>query len=190
MAYELYRFAHPLFARSVDFPSEGLKARHLMFETCSVAHAVSLTRAWHSRLPNTQSGPWRFAFRMHYADMTFAVALWNNPSARTLPQQWLELRRMACAPDAPRYTASRFLGYMVRWLRSSAPELERCISYQDTAVHNGTIYKAANWHVGSVAKARIRDRSRNRVGTRRAYRSDMNGISPAGSEKVRWEIEL
>jgi hypothetical protein len=187
----LHRFGQSLFAPGMlTFPESGLRARHLSFEKCDVAHAVALTREWHSRLPNTQAGPWQHAFRMHYGDMTFAVALWNNPSARTLPQQWVELRRMACAEDAPCNTASRFLSLMVRWFRDNCPEAERCISYQDTAVHRGTIYKAAGWHAGYVAKARDRDRSKNRAGTKRAYRSDVNGQGPAGSEKVRWEMEL
>jgi len=124
---------------------------------------------------------------MHYEDVTFAVALWNNPSARTLPQHWLELRRMACSEDAPRNTASRFLALMVQWFRDNRPEAEKCISYQDTAVHKGTIYKAAGWTAGFVSKARQRDRSKNRLGTKRAYRSDMNGKEPSASEKVRWE---
>jgi hypothetical protein len=185
-----HRFSAPLFAVDPRVPEGGIKARHLEFERCDTGLAVSLTREWHSRLPNTQAGPWQHAFRMHYQDMTYAVALWNNPSARTLPQNWVELRRMACAPDAPRNTASRFLSLMVKWLRVNRPDAERCISYQDTAVHHGTIYKAAGWQVGYVAKARDRDRSKSRTGTNRAYRSDMNGQGPAGSEKIRWEITL
>ncbi|OHD19943.1 MAG: hypothetical protein A2Y38_00595 [Spirochaetes bacterium GWB1_59_5] len=185
---ESYRFSQPLFACDVVFPDLGIRARHLSFERCGTTLAVSLTREWHSRLPNVQAGPWQYAFRMHYQDMTFAVALWNNPSARTLPAHWMELRRMACAPDSPRNTASRFLSLMVGWLKANRPDAERCISYQDTAVHQGTIYKAAGWQIGYVAKARDRDRSKSRAGTNRAYRSDMNGQAPAGAEKIRWEL--
>lgn len=166
---------------------DALRARHLTFEECPTDEAVELCRKWHSRLPNTQWGPWQFAFRAHFSGTVFAVALWNNPSARTLPPHWLELRRMACSPDAPRNTASRFLGWMVRFFTASHPDRERCISYQDTAVHTGTIYKAAGWQIGHVAKARVRDRSKARVGTKRAYRSNMNGPSPDASEKIRWE---
>jgi hypothetical protein len=182
------RFHSPLFA--IGPLPETDKARDLDFEPCGTPHAVGLVREWHSRLPNTQDGPWRYAFRAHYGDRTYAVALWNNPSARILPQDWLELRRMACAPDAPRFTASRFLGWMTRYFTEFCPEVKKVISYQDTAVHKGTIYKASGWRVDAVAKARVRDRSKPRTGTKRAYRSNLNGVAPDASEKIRWAKEL
>jgi hypothetical protein len=82
------------------------------------------------------------------------------------------------------------LGWMVRYFRRNHPERERCISYQDTSVHDGTIYKASNWKANHVSRARVRDRSKPRAGTDRAYRSNMNGIEPDAAEKIRWEIEL
>lgn len=69
-------------------------------------------------------------------------------------------------------------------------EREKLISYQDTAVHTGCMYKAAGWSVEFVTKARVRDRSPNRVGTSRKYRSDTNGASAASSEKLRWARPL
>jgi hypothetical protein len=167
-----------------------LKARDLEFEPCSKAEAVAFCREHPSRLPNTQAGPWQFAFRAHYLDITFAVALWNNPSARTLPSHWLELRRMACLPEVPFNTCSRFLGWMLRYFREHHPGREKLISYQDTAVHQGTIYKAAGWTAAYTSKPRIRDRSKPRVGTSRMYRSNINGVEVDGSAKVRWEKAL
>jgi hypothetical protein len=183
------RVAYPLFQAGGggSTPTFALQARDLRFYACDTAIAVALVRQWHSRLPHAQSGPWRFAFKAEAGGVIYAVALWHNPSARGLPQSWLELRRMACAPDAPKNTASMFLGWMARTL---AGHTDRLISYQDTAVHTGTIYKAAGWSVGAVSKARIRDRSKNRAGTNRAYRVDANGLAPAASEKIRWELDL
>jgi hypothetical protein len=162
----------------------------LIFERCPKRHAVVLVRAWHSRLPNVQDGPWQYAFHARRGDVTYAVALWNTPSGRCLPQHWLELRRMACSPDSPKNTASRFLGWMVRWFRKECPERERVISYQDTVVHLGTIYKAAGWINTWISKPRIRDRSGNRVGTYRKYRWNINGLAPDASAKIRWEKAL
>jgi hypothetical protein len=167
-----------------------IKARDLQFEVCDKALAVHLCRAWHSRLPNTQMSPWQFAFRAHRNGVTYAVALWNNPSARMLPSHWLELRRMACAPDAPFNTASAFLGWMARYFAKEHPLRERMISYQDTAVHQGTIYKAAGWEATYTSKPRIRDRSKLRAGTDRLYRSNINGVAVDASSKVRWEKVL
>jgi hypothetical protein len=169
---------------------EVVKARDLTIETCMTAHAVTLTRRWHSRLPNTQDNPWQFAFRAHFGHETCAVALWHNPSTRSLPSHWLELRRMACAPFAPRYTASRFLGWMVRFFARFHANRERCISYQDTVVHAGTIYKACNWTPVYRGNDRARDRSKPRRATNRMYRTSLNGLEADMAAKVRWEILL
>jgi hypothetical protein len=161
-----------------------------VFGPCHKTLAVDLTRRWHSRLPNTQDGPWEYAFAAEHNGIVYAVALWNTPSARCLPQHWLELRRLACAPDAPKNTPSRFLGWMVRWFRKNTPHRERVVSYQDKTVHLGTIYLASGWTVASESKTRMRNRSKPRVGTSRAYRSNLNGVDIDAGAKVRWEMKL
>lgn len=173
-----------------DLPGSILHARDLVFSQCSKAHAVLLTRKWHSRLPNTQKAPWKYAFKASYGGITYAVALWNNPSARMLPQNWIELRRFSCAPDAPKNTASRFLSWMVRYFKHSHTEYTKCISYQDTVVHTGAIYKASGWKIGFVTKKRLRNRQIIRRGTNRYYRIGINGEEIDTCEKYRWEIDL
>ena len=170
--------------------SQLVKARDLTFQLCDKQMAVELTRRWHSRLPNVQKGPWQYAFSAEYKGQVYAVALWNNPSARMLPSHWAELRRLARAPGVPKNTCSRFMGWMVRWFRENHPERERCISYQDLEVHTGTIYKACGWYVAYISKPRIRDRSKNRVGTERKYRTNINGVKKDAVGKARWEILL
>ena len=165
-----------------------LKARMLTVAPCEIAHARKLNSDWHSRLPYTQKGPWKLAFSADYAGRTFGVALWHNPSARNLPQNWLELRRLAVAPDAPPCTASRMLGAMRRWIAKNMPEIKRLISYQDMNVHKGTIYIAAGWRSYWLSRPRVRNRSKPRKGTTRAYRSNSNGSRPDASMKRRWEI--
>jgi len=184
---DLDRLAAPL----LEIPTGQVpsKARELVVTRCSVDHARTLIGRWHSRLPVTQRGPWQYAFRASFDGITYAVALWNNPSARMLPSHWLELRRMAVAPDAPHCTASRMLGEMARFFRRECPERERLISYQDVDVHTGTIYRAAGWTVGHVSKPRLRDRSTTRP-SGRLYRSSINGEAPDGSAKARWELQL
>lgn len=164
------------------------KATNLTVEPFTPGLLVRYNAAWHSRLPHVQRGPWRIAFASHYRYTVFAVAFWHNPSARTLPQDWLELRRMAVSPDAPHCTASHMLGQMRRYIAATMPDVSRLISYQDMDVHTGTIYRAAGWSAEWVTKARHRDRTPNRAGTRRAYRSDANGAAPASSPKARWEV--
>jgi hypothetical protein len=186
------RVLYPLFqaADGGSNPTSALQARDLIFERCPKYHAVTLVRAWHSRMPNCQNAPWTHAFCGHAKNITFVVALWNNPSGRCVPPHWRELRRMACAPDAPKNTPSRFLGWMVRWFNQFHPEHEQLISYQDTAVHSGTIYKAAGWTAEHETTERIRDRSKNRIGTSRLYRQNINGTAVDSAKKIRWTISL
>lgn len=165
------------------------KATLLDVEVIDVQLARNLIAAWHSRLPTTQRGPWKIAYAATYQGTAFAAALWNNPSARMLPNHWLELRRMAVAPDAPHCTASRMLGQMVRDLTVRFPDAKRAISYQDEDVHQGTIYKAAGWTAAHRTPRRQRDRSTNRP-SGRLYRTSINGSASDSSPKIRWEKEL
>ena len=157
---------------------------------CDKQEAVEFVKEHHSRLPNTQRGPWKFSFGAYCNQKMVAAALWNNPSARTLPNDWLELRRMACSADAPRNTASHMLGKMARYFERYHPDVVKLISYQDVDVHAGTIYKAANWFAEYYSRPRNRDRSKNRTGTTRKYRSDINTASVAASGKIRWSYYL
>jgi hypothetical protein len=166
------------------------KASALTLARCEPADARKCVRAWHSRLPITQAGPWKLAYIATHGGYWYGGALWHNPSARGLPQDWLELRRLALPEWAPPHTASWMLGAMRRHIARHLPGVSRLISYQDEDVHTGTIYKAAGWQPGHYAKPRERDRSGNRAGTRRAYRSDLNGVQPAAAGKVRWETGL
>lgn len=185
---------HPNLFGDVDligFPSPQdvpRKASMLTLRKATPGEARRCVEAWHSRLPLTQRGPWMLAFVAEHDGNPYGGALWHNPSARTLPGNWLELRRLAIPAYAPPHTASWMLGAMRKWIRTNLPDVPRLISYQDLDVHTGTIYKAAGWEVCYISKPRIRDRSTPRVGTSRAYRSNLNGITPDAAGKARWEI--
>lgn len=103
-------------------------------------------KLWHSRKPIFRSPRARAVYSAEFCGLWFAVAIWSNPAARALPQlEWLELRRFAIAPDAPRNTASRMLGWMRRAAHKRFPDVVRVISYSDDDVHDGTIYRADGW---------------------------------------------
>ena len=144
----------------------------------------------HSRLPVLQRGPWKFVFGFFDGSDLLAVAFWHNPSARGLPNEWLELRRMAVKDSAPRFTASKMMGAMYRWFKKNT-NCPRLVSYHDVAVHNGTIYRASGWVPTHVSRPRNRDRSKPRsANSPRLYRTDSNGKAPAASAKIRWEKSL
>lgn len=183
--------ALPLLDAVIDSPAPA-SCRDLDLVRINAATAVDLNRQWHRTLPLYGTGSCLFASVAYAAllgNRYYAVAIWTNPVARNLPQrEWLELRRLAVGPDAPRYTASWMLGAMARDIRRTMPIVCRLVSYQDTTEHTGTIYRAANWHEAArwAGGTWNRPGSRNASGTPRT-RPDSNG---ATGPKVRWEYEL
>jgi hypothetical protein len=87
---------------------------------------------------------------------------------------------MAIADDAPKNTATRMIGWMIRELKKRG-EYTTAISYQDTAVHNGTIYKASGWNPVKVGKD-----TWDRPNQRNRRHDDSQEVGA----KVRWEISL
>lgn len=186
-------FAEGLFdaAPLIEIPRPSAppgKASALELVRCDPARARRCVAAWHSRLPVTQASPWMLAFVAVHDGEPYGGALWNNPSSRMLPSEWLELRRLAVPDYAPPHTASWMLGAMRRWIRTNLPAVPRLLSYQDTEVHKGTIYKAAGWELAYAPKPIRRNRGDVRVGTQRLYRTSLNGDAPDASAKVRWEV--
>lgn len=173
--------AYPLFHEEGggSIPTSALQ---LLVETIPFQQAKVLNAMWHSRLPRMGTGcisnqPY-LCFGAAFDGLYYAVAIWSNPVARNLPQsEWMELRRLAIAPAAPKNTASRMLGVMRKWIRSNRPAVTRLISYQDMDVHSGTIYKAAGWVSTAINTCGVWNRP-NRSRPK----------SQSESPKRRWEI--
>lgn len=156
---ESVRVAHPLF-QAGGGGSSPTSALHLRLYPVAFPLAVALNRLWHSRLPRYGRGFIKnqsdLCYAAEYEGLYYAVAIWSNPVARALPQQeWIELRRLAVAPDAPRNTPSRMLAVMARLVSRARPDVLRLVSYSDTEAHTGCIYRAAGW----VATVRHRGRT-------------------------------
>lgn len=149
------RVVHPLFQEGGGgaIPTSALQ---LWVEKMAFGDAKRLNRLWHSRMPRMGTGcianqPF-LSFGASFDGIWYAAAIWSNPVARALPQQtWLELRRLAVAPDSPRNTPSRMLSVMRRLVMKARPDVVRLISYQDTAAHSGGIYRAAGWKRAKVS---------------------------------------
>lgn len=113
--------------------------------------ASRLNALWHSRLPdihwsNIVRNRHYICFGAMFDWQYYACAIWSSPVNQNFDfDTVLELRRLAIAPGAPKFTATWIIGKMVKRIRVELPTIERLISYQDTEVHTGTIYKAANW---------------------------------------------
>ena len=125
-----------------------------------VNHAMEYNQQWHSRLPVTShSNMIRNAHKVFYGaefeGHCFASAMWTDPvggNRMSKDHVWLELRRLAVAPDAPKFTATWMISKMVKDIKNRFPDVTMLVSYQDTEVHQGTIYKASNWICDSVSK--------------------------------------
>lgn len=157
----------------------------LHFGEISLDLAIQLVGLWHSRLPKVDKSNMTrtrhlWCVGAEHGGKWYAVAIWTNPVSRRFNNSnWLELRRLAIADDAPKNTASRMLGVMARIARRKYPAIDRLISYQDTEVHTGAIYAAAGWRSQkSESKGNWSVPSRRRAAPQ------------APSLKVRWEKEI
>lgn len=181
---ESIRVVHPL------FPTEGggsipTSPLQLTFAVVHESVFSKLNSAWHSRLPKVGGSHFRVCYSADFEGKYYAVAAWSNPVARLLPQQtWLELRRFAIAHDAPRFTATRMLGWMRRDIKRRFPEVVRLVSYQDLEAHTGTIYKAAGWKHAENFKPR----ARGWIGW--GNRPRKGRTNQAVAPRMRWEYAL
>lgn len=148
------RVACPLFQAEYG-GSRPTSALQLTVKKCGWHLFEKLTALWHSRLP--KAGAYYtngIFFVAECNNLYYATAGWSEPIAIQLNgKACFELRRFAIAPDAPKNTASRLLSIMVRIIRKERPDIKRLISYQDTEVHAGTIYKAQGWKLARVMPA-------------------------------------
>ena len=179
------RVADPLFhmGSGGSIPTSPLQLKIVQMP---IRKARELNMLWHSRLPIYETGcclKARICFGAMHDGLYYAIAIWDNPTARALPQhKWLELKRMAIANDAPKNTASRMLKIMRLKIRKMLPGIERLISYQDVEAHSGTIYKASGW----IPVHKHNGGSWWRKGQKR-FRPDLNA---ATGPKIRWEITV
>lgn len=182
---ESIRVMHPLFQEgqggSIPTSPLAMRVEQIPFEM-----AKFLNHQWHSRLPRMGTGfvvnqPF-LSFAAMHGDVAFAVAIWSNPVARNLPQKtWLELRRFALSPDCPKNTASWMLGVMARLIRRNRPDVETLVSYHDTEVHSGTIYRAAGWMQPPLIAMGIGIARSDRVQLPKAQRLSSDGKNTYGT---------
>lgn len=184
---ESIRVMHPLFheGEGGSIPTSALQLR---FWEVDLETARNLNRLWHSRLPRTHKGnlcrtSFLACFAAEFDGIYFAAAIWTNPIAGNRlkdGERLVELRRLAIAQDAPKNTATRMLGWMTREIKRKRPDVLRLISYQDTEVHTGTIYKAAGWERVDTSDSL----TEWNVGTRN------RPTAQSAAPKIRWEREL
>jgi hypothetical protein len=167
-----------------DFPRIPPKSPKLFnLRHVGVDYAMQKNKQWHSRLPVTSHSNMirnthKIFYGAEYKDHCFAVAMWTSPVAGNRMSKddvWLELRRLAIAPDAPKFTASWMIAKMIKDIRRVLPDVTMLISYQDTEVHLGTIYAASNWEKSGITK-----------GTDWTTKSRLRNKAQTTADKIRW----
>jgi hypothetical protein len=156
-------------------------------EIIDVHTACRLNGLWHSRLPlidwsNVVRNKHSICFGARYNGELYAIAIWSSPVAANRmknSEQILELRRFAISEKSPKNTGSRMLSIMKHLIHKHIKGVSLLISYQDTEVHNGTIYKAAGWELVSVSK-----------GTSWTNSSRKRNLEQSLSDKARWQLRI
>tara|TARA_R110001583_G_scaffold53355_1_gene164661 strand:+ start:49 stop:651 length:603 start_codon:yes stop_codon:yes gene_type:complete len=162
-------------------------ALQLSINRCKVQRACKLNEVWHSRFPkihwsNVVRNRDYVCFLAEYDDIAYASAIWSSPVAANRLKEGktaLELRRMAISDDAPKNTASRMIGIMRKIIKKEFPHITLLLSYQDTDVHEGTIYRASGWYPASKNK-----------GTSWTNNVRQRNKEQSLSDKIRWEFRL
>jgi len=172
-----------LFSQPISIKSP----RELKIREISAKKASQLNNLYHSRLPkihpsNITRNTHYVCYGIFFGSKSIGVAIWSSPVAQNRfkdGKQMLELRRLALNDECPKNTASWSIGKMIKRIKLKFPEIRRLISYQDTEVHQGTIYKASNWVIGGKTgfiSWSTKKRERNE--------------DQATGDKIRWEYHL
>ena len=183
MSGDSVRVASPL------FPVEGqgsipMSPLQFEIEIIDQKKAMLLNKMWHSRMPRADFyNICRPCFGAVYKNIYYASAIWTDPITRAFNgKNYLELRRMAISEDSPKNTASRIICIMAKEIKNQFPKIWKLISYQDTEVHSGTIYKASNW-----VSTNISSKSNWLVGRKDGiHRNNYQASGP----KIRWEKQI
>ena len=181
--FNIYLEMSDLFLQDRIIPSSP---KIMNLREIGVRHAMRFNQMWHSRLPITVEGNLlrnarSIFYGAEYKDHCFASAIWTDPVANNRLSKnhiWLELRRLAISPDAPKFTATWMIAKMIKDIKKKFPEVTRLVSYQDCDVHKGIIYAASNWKEDSTTNGMSWNETRKR------------NIEQSLSPKKRWIYDL
>lgn len=179
---DIVRVAYPLFQEEGG-GANPTSALQLKFGKINTELAVKLNKLWHSRLPVITNPYGGICYGAEFNGRYFAISIWTLPVAANRLKNgnlFLELRRMAIADDAPKNTASRMISFMRKDITKRFPHIIKLISYQDTEVHSGTIYKASGWIPIKC----------NNKGMSWSVNNRKRNAEQTLAEKIRWEYKL
>jgi hypothetical protein len=167
--------------------SGPLSPKEFEFKVIRAIDACALNAKWHSRLPaihwsNVVRNTHYVCFAALFEGQIYAITIWSSPVAQNRfaqGKQVLELRRMAISEHCPRNTATRMLAHNRSWIKNNFQDIALLVSYQDTEVHHGTIYKADNWQLANYTKGIKWDTEKRQ-----------RNLEQSLADKIRWEYKL
>jgi len=163
---------------------ELISPKQMFVERIDQKRGVALNKLWHRTQPIITNYWYCRCYGAIFNGIIYAVMLWSIPVARRLNNKgYYELRRFAIAPEAPRNTASWMMAQMIPIILKEKPNVTTLISYQDTSLHHGTIYKASGWVPVEQAVG-------DGVGWGRGWKSRERVGSIAKGDKIRWEKNI
>lgn len=173
--------------QSVDSGSNPTSPHHILIKEIGAQEASRLNFIWHSKLPrihwsNITRNTCYVCYALLFKGTAIGVAIWSSPVAQNRfknGKEILELRRLALSQRCPKNTASWSISVMMKMIKKKFPFITRLISYQDTEIHKGTIYKASGWSIGKETEfiswtTNKRKRSKDQT----------------SAKKIRWEKTL
>ena len=166
---------------------KNISPKEIVIEECRAQIACMFNELWHSRLPkihwsNVVRNTHYVCYVFKYKQAIIGVGIWSSPVAQNRMKDGkttLELRRLALSDVCPKNTATRTIAEMIKMIKIKFPEITKLVSYQDTNIHLGTIYKAANWKI--AGQVPLMDWN---TGTRK------RNILQSDANKIRWEYLL
>lgn len=175
--------------QQVNGGSNPTPSLQVLFKLIPNKLGAELNAKWHSVLPSIPVFHIQIAFGVFLPNgECCGVSLWGRPVARTIcGKGWLELRRMALSPEAPKNTASKMLGWMGREIPKLRPDINRFISYQDTEHHKGTIYRAAGWTPVDMKSSPVNWGGNAQTKTKPSRERSTKILK---APKIRWEKEV
>ncbi len=149
---------HQLF-QTEDGGAVPTSTHQLELKEINHATAQSAINKWHYLAGTGFLASYRFG--VFYGGYNKGVITYGIPNAANLKgvytqdtqHEYMELTRLALAPELPKNSASRVIGVSLRLLKQREPNLKGVVTYADTEQgHEGTIYKATNFeHRGLTA---------------------------------------
>lgn len=130
-------------------------------------------------LRNCPSGKYYFSLENENNE-TVGVCLFGKPSRQNISvdgcEDIIELSRFCLKDEEPKNTESYFLGCCIRWLKQNTDH-EAIVTFADsTEGHQGTIYKASNFHFLGFTHLNYHyeDKNGNRIHKRKIWNHAKN----------------